>query len=1275
MRNLKKLLALTLALAMAFSLMLGASAADVKFEDYPDKDSITAEFTEGVQVLTGLKVFQGDEKGFRPGDKITRAEAAAVIYRAVTGDVTNRQNDLYKDYGTFTDVNSDDWFAGYVGYCQNAGYIKGTTPTTFNPYGQVTGYEVLAMILRAVGYGKGNEFVGSQWQVNVAALSRQLGVTRNVTAAHMEQTLNMAAPREVVADLVFMTIATVPTVTYTPALAYNDKQSVAGADSNIFNVTLGQQVFGLYHDITWQVIDAWGNPGYRWYNNGAWNGSAVTTVSGGKGYMIPANHPWYTSTRDSAPVATIKQAPDYQTTEQVHECDVADAVDFDVEENFRLYVNQKTPLTDDYRVVATDTVTKVGGQGRLTKVYYEMVNPWFTDTADNHDKVVTMVDTMLARVTAKTDAKLDPAGHVITPAKLEVTIYDGESKTNVTSVAANAQSTRIISKKSDDAANWDEYAAGDYILINAYTDKDHNADTTGVTGVKDTVWDALGNNIVRGDQAALEKAAFETNKVVIAAAGQPTYTLVQGINAWVLQKSESKQGKQTVTYWNQGKHQVDGTDYNDQICLFLDRAGSVTNTTFTWFFDQYENLIGIGDAKATNYGVITSVYAAFVQGDSQTDGKVKAMATVRYTDGTTGTVEVDRFLMSQGSNVPDVGTTNGQDYGANPNTALQMNGTVDVNGAPVAVTAANTICLWPVYDNAAHSAMSVGPAAVNPAPTSAEAANVGWLYMAPSAVTNTNAHFGSNIGTENYFADAFGILFDHMFEFTTASDDTVVAIEVAGHTLDTNGVNLAANTSGTAAENATNMNNGLYVNNFNGAANATNGKLFKSLGFLTLNNSTPDSAAANVWLDNDTEIIIRSGNYSRGLSVYTLDTLPGDVTLDNGAEVDWADVDGDGRADYLYIAGNVPGVITYGLFYYNGGAARWDAASSTGTIEGYLNGEAETITTTNRTVFNTIQGSNGYSAHLFALQMRNDVVASVMEADNERGSIWGQYILAEYTAADAWRNTTDTVLKFGSTGVADANGKVNQIRTGSEYFGVGAAHGNSYTAVTEAVYYNTGDATTNMRYERASLGNRIVVYSGTTDGDVYYIAPTAKIIGELEWLNSRVCDVTIVYENGAALSATQVYITPDPDVTPDEPSNIRTFTAGVQTLDTTGMTDAGLLSVLQGMGPNRVVYAPRLKAVPADLASAANLLYFPYTAASGTTVSLTITNSSNTVVYFETGTASASGSGQCARIDMSGAHVAAGATIAQNLTSGTYTYRIVNTTTGAPLSSGTFTIG
>ena len=41
-------------------------------------------------------------------------------------------------------------------------YIKGFTPDTFGPYKQVTGYQVLAMILRAVGYDENNEYTGDQ---------------------------------------------------------------------------------------------------------------------------------------------------------------------------------------------------------------------------------------------------------------------------------------------------------------------------------------------------------------------------------------------------------------------------------------------------------------------------------------------------------------------------------------------------------------------------------------------------------------------------------------------------------------------------------------------------------------------------------------------------------------------------------------------------------------------------------------------------------------------------------------------------------------------------------------------------------------------------------------------------------------------------------------------------------------------------------------------------------------------------------------------------------
>ena len=165
MRNLKKFLALVLAMIMAMSLMVTANAAG----NYSDMADVTQQFVEAVDVLSGMKVFQGDEKGFRPGDTITRAEVATIVYRLSTGDATGERMKLYSTYGNFSDVKPDDWFAGAVGYCANAGYIKGKTTTTFAPYAKVTGYEALAMILRAVGYDKNGEFTGATWETNVAS--------------------------------------------------------------------------------------------------------------------------------------------------------------------------------------------------------------------------------------------------------------------------------------------------------------------------------------------------------------------------------------------------------------------------------------------------------------------------------------------------------------------------------------------------------------------------------------------------------------------------------------------------------------------------------------------------------------------------------------------------------------------------------------------------------------------------------------------------------------------------------------------------------------------------------------------------------------------------------------------------------------------------------------------------------------------------------------------------------------------------------------------------
>ena len=69
MRNLKKILALVLALVMSLSLMATASATDFK-----DDESIDS-YQLAIEVLSGLKVFGGDQNGnFNPKDPIRRSE-------------------------------------------------------------------------------------------------------------------------------------------------------------------------------------------------------------------------------------------------------------------------------------------------------------------------------------------------------------------------------------------------------------------------------------------------------------------------------------------------------------------------------------------------------------------------------------------------------------------------------------------------------------------------------------------------------------------------------------------------------------------------------------------------------------------------------------------------------------------------------------------------------------------------------------------------------------------------------------------------------------------------------------------------------------------------------------------------------------------------------------------------------------------------------------------------------------------------------------------------
>ena len=251
MRNLKKFLALVLAMMMAMSLMITANAAneaDNATNVYPDGDSVNPAFAEAVDVLSGMGVFKGRDNGnFDAGATITRAETAAIIYRLITADVNDTQTPLYRNVAhPFTDVTPNDWYAGYIGFLWNAGIIKGQSATKFNPYGQVTGYEALAMILRAVGYDQNHEFEGQNWVINVASISQQKDILADVDKANYGGPyLYAAARRDVVASLLFRTAAYVPQVIYTTAFSYTETGMTGGPISGTTNPTLGYANFGL----------------------------------------------------------------------------------------------------------------------------------------------------------------------------------------------------------------------------------------------------------------------------------------------------------------------------------------------------------------------------------------------------------------------------------------------------------------------------------------------------------------------------------------------------------------------------------------------------------------------------------------------------------------------------------------------------------------------------------------------------------------------------------------------------------------------------------------------------------------------------------------------------------------------------------------------------------------------------------------------------------------------------------------------------------------------
>ncbi len=175
MKNLKKVLALVLAFACAFTMFAGAA--------FTDAADINADNTEAVDLLTTLGIIKGYEDGsFQPDGTVTRAEMAKMIYT-----IRNDGNDdasAYENVTTsFTDI-SGHWAEGYVKYLQNTGIVAGKSATRFDPDSQVTTGEAMKMALALGGYDEEHAgLTGINWLNNTVSLATTNGLTDDVASA------------------------------------------------------------------------------------------------------------------------------------------------------------------------------------------------------------------------------------------------------------------------------------------------------------------------------------------------------------------------------------------------------------------------------------------------------------------------------------------------------------------------------------------------------------------------------------------------------------------------------------------------------------------------------------------------------------------------------------------------------------------------------------------------------------------------------------------------------------------------------------------------------------------------------------------------------------------------------------------------------------------------------------------------------------------------------------------------------------------------------------
>lgn len=179
MKNLKKVLALVLAVVMIMGVVSVASA-----KTYKDADAEAFKnYADAIDALSSLKILDGfEDETFKADGTLTRAQAAkivAIVHNAATnGRIQSDIAALYSNaQNPFVDCNTS-WALPYINYCRITGLADGMTATTYAPKREVTGVQFLKLMLTTLNFNTAKEgYTGTGWDINVLNRANEIGLT------------------------------------------------------------------------------------------------------------------------------------------------------------------------------------------------------------------------------------------------------------------------------------------------------------------------------------------------------------------------------------------------------------------------------------------------------------------------------------------------------------------------------------------------------------------------------------------------------------------------------------------------------------------------------------------------------------------------------------------------------------------------------------------------------------------------------------------------------------------------------------------------------------------------------------------------------------------------------------------------------------------------------------------------------------------------------------------------------------------------------------------